>query len=167
MLVDHELTGVLVGMTLATRPHEVYRALVEATAFGTRTIIDAFDGAGLAVGEFIAAGGLLRNELLMQCYADVLGRTISVIDSDQGPALGSAMHAAVAAGAHPDIFAAAAAMGRNRPGVYRPDPARGRAYDELYDVYVSLHDHFGRDRRDLMRALQSMRERVAAAERAR
>jgi L-ribulokinase len=160
VLVDHELTGVLVGMTLATRPHEIYRALVEATAFGTRTIIDAFDGAGLRVAEFIAAGGLLRNELLMQCYADVLGRTISVIDSDQGPALGSAMHAAVAAGAHADIDAAADAMGRVRRDAYSPDRTRATAYDELYAVYARVHDHFGREERDLMRRLATIRERA-------
>jgi len=162
VLVDHELTGVLVGMTLATRPHEIYRALIEATAFGARTIVDAFNGAGVAVHEFIAAGGLLRNAPLMQCYADVLGIPIAAVDAEQGPALGSAIHAAVAAGVHADIFAAARAMGRCHAGAYLPDPRRAAAYDELYDVYRQLHDHFGRDRRELMRALQSMRERAAA-----
>jgi L-ribulokinase len=162
VLVDHELTGVLVGMTLATRPHEIYRALVEATAFGARTIVEAFAGAGVEVREFIAAGGLLRNAPLMQCYADVLSIPIAAVDSEQGPALGSAIHAAVAAGVHADIFAAAAAMGRSRAGADLPDPARAAAYDELYGVYRRLHDHFGRERRDLMRTLQSMRERAAA-----
>jgi len=161
VLVDHELSGVLVGMTLATRPHEIYRALIEATAFGTRKIIDAFDESGVAVREFVAAGGLLRNAALMQCYADVIGRPISVIGSDQGPALGSALHAAVAAEVHADIYAAAAAMGRLRSNVYRPDAARASAYDELYPLYGSLHDHFGRDQRQLMRSLQAIRERAA------
>ena len=146
VLVDHELSGVLVGMTLATRAHEIYRALVEATAFGTRKIIDTFNDAGVGVREFVAAGGLLRNEPLMQCYADVIGLPISVIGSDQGPALGSAMHAAVAAGVHPDIYAAARAMGRCRRDVYRPDAERAAAYDELYALYGRLHDHFGRGR---------------------
>ena len=166
VLVDHELSGVLVGMTLATRPHEIYRALVEATAFGTRTIIDAFNGAGVAVREFIAAGGLVRNGPLMQCYADVLNLPIAVIDSEQGPALGAAMHAAVAAGVHSDIYAAAAAMGRVRRGVYVPDARRARAYDELYALYVRLHDHFGRDERGLMRSLQAIRERATREPRA-
>ena len=161
VLVDHELTGVLVGMTLATRPPEIYRALVEATAFGTRKIIETFDGAGVGVREFVAAGGLLRNESLMQCYADVIGMPISVIDSDQGPALGSAMHAAVAAGAHADIYAAASAMGRCRRDVYIPDTERARAYDELYALYGRVHDFFGRDERALMRSLQAIRERAA------
>ena len=162
ILVDHELSGVLVGMTLATRAHEVYRALIEATAFGTRKIIDAFDGAGVRVGEFIAAGGLLANRPLMQCYADVIAKPISVIDSDQGPALGAAIHAAVAAGVHTDIYAAAAAMGRIRRNVYLPDAQRARAYDELYALYVRVHDHFGLSDRRLMRELQSMRERAVS-----
>jgi L-ribulokinase len=166
VLVDHELSGVLVGMTLATRAHEIYRALIEATAFGARKIVEAFDDAGVAVREFIAAGGLLRNAPLMQCYADVLGMPIGVIESEQGPALGSAMHAAVAAGAHADIYAAAREMGRARADAYVPDPRRQRAYDELYAIYGSLHDHFGRERRELMRALQSIRERAVEEERA-
>jgi L-ribulokinase len=167
VLVDHELSGLLVGMTLATRAHEIYRALVEATAFGTRRIIDAFNEAGVPVAELVAAGGLLRNEPLMRCYADVLGMPIGVIDSDQGPALGSAMHAAVAAGVHADIYAAAGAMGSARRGVYRPDGARASAYDELYALYRRLHDHFGIDDRGLMRELQAIRERAAREERPR
>jgi L-ribulokinase len=161
VLVDHELTGALVGMTLATRAHEIYWALVEATAFGTRKIIDTFAAAGVPVSEFVAAGGLLRNEPLMRCYADVIGMPISVIESDQGPALGSAMHAAVAAGVHADIFAAAAAMGRCRRDLYLPDPKRSSAYDELYALYLRLHDHFGVADRGLMRELAAMRERGA------
>jgi len=161
VLVDHELTGALVGMTLATRAHEIYWALIEATAFGTRKIIDTFAAAGVPVREFIAAGGLLRNEPLMRCYADVIGMPISVIASEQGPALGSAMHAAVAAGVHEDIFAAARAMGRVRRDVYAPDAARASAYDGLYARYVQLHDFFGVRERELMRALQGMRERGA------
>ncbi len=163
VLVDHELSGVLVGMTLSTRPHEIYRALVEATAFGTRKIIDAFDSSGVPVREFVAAGGLLKNAPLMQCYSDVIGQPIGVIDSEQGPALGSALHAAVAAGVHADIYAAAREMGRLRRDVYTPDAERHRAYDELYAIYGSVHDHFGRERRDLMRELQSIRERAVAA----
>jgi L-ribulokinase len=165
VLVDHELSGLIVGMTLSTRPHEIYRALVEATAFGTRKIIDAFDQSGVPVSEFIAAGGLLKNAPLMQCYCDVIGQPISVIDSEQGPALGSALHAAVAAGVHTDIYAAAHAMGRLLPNVYEPDPARHSTYDELYAIYGSVHDYFGRDERRLMRGLAAIRER-AVAERA-
>ena len=111
ILVDHDLSGLLVGLTLQTRPEDVYRALVEATAFGTRVIVDTFDSAGVPVRDFIVAGGLLKNSFVMQVYADVLRRPLHVIGSEQGPALGSALHAAVAAGAHADIVAASAGDG--------------------------------------------------------
>jgi L-ribulokinase len=143
-LVDHELSGVIVGLTLATRPEQVYRALLEATAFGTRAIVDAFVEAGVPVEELVVAGGLTRNTFLMQLYADVLGRPLSITESAQGPALGSAIHAAVAAGIYPDIPTASAAMGKRRRDVYRPDPAAHRAYDALYAEYVLLYDYFGR-----------------------
>ena len=161
MLVDHELSGVLVGMTLATRPHEIYRALSRRPRSATRTIIDAFDAAGVPVREFIAAGGLLRNEPLMQCYADVLGLPISVIDSEQGPALGSAMHAAVAAGVHADIYAAARAMGRCAPASTGRTRQRASAYDGLYALYRRLHDHFGRGGNDVMHRLHAMRNEAS------
>lgn len=157
VLVDHELSGVVVGLTLATRPEEVYRALLEATAFGTRRIVDAFEDAGVPVKEFTVAGGLLKNRFLMQLYADVLTRPINTIGSEQGPALGSAMHAAVAAGAHPDIRAAAAAMGRVERDVYVPDPGRSAAYERLYAEYCALHDYFGRGGNDVMHRLRALR----------
>ncbi|MDM7991174.1 ribulokinase [Arthrobacter sp. zg-Y877] len=157
VLVDHELSGLLVGLTLATRPHEVYRALFEATAFGTRTIIETFAASGVPVTEFIAAGGLVKNRFLMQVYADVLDMPISVIGSDQGPALGSAIHAAVAAGAYPNVRAAAAAMGRVEHNAYLPDPARAQTYSRLYAEYVTLHDYFGRGGNDVMHRLKALR----------
>ena len=143
VLVDHELSGVLIGATLATRPEDIYRALVEATAFGTKVIIDAFEAAGVPVDELVVAGGLLKNPFVMQVYADVTGRPLSVIGSEQGPALGSAIHAAVAAGAYPDVPTAAAVMGRCERSVYRPDAERNKAYDALYAEYRTLHDYFG------------------------
>ena len=127
VLVDHELSGLVVGQTLATRPEDVYRALLEATAFGTRVIVEAFRDSGVPVEEFIVAGGLAKNALLMQIYADVTRLPLSIIDSEQGPALGSAIHAAVAAGAYPDVPTAAKAMGKVRAGVYLPDEARAAA----------------------------------------
>jgi L-ribulokinase len=157
VLVDHELSGLVVGLSLATRPEHVYRALLEATAFGTRKIVETFEAAGVPVRELTAAGGLIRNHVLMQIYADVTRRRIHLIDSEQGPALGSAMHAAVAAGLHPDIRAAAAAMGKVRRDVFVPDPARAAAYDELYAHYSRLHDRFGRDGDGTMHALRRMR----------
>jgi L-ribulokinase len=164
ILVDHELSGLIVGLTLATRPEDIYRALLEATAFGTRKIIEAFEGAGVPVRSLTAAGGLIKNAVLMQIYADVTRRHIHLIESEQGPALGSAMHAAVAAGAHPDIRAAAAAMGSLGQVVYRPIPANVAAYDELYAEYRTLHDYFGRGANDVMHRLKA-RRRVAAGQR--
>ncbi len=144
VLVDHELSGLLVGATLATRPEEVYRALLEATAYGTRKIVETFNANGIPVTEFVAAGGLLKNRFLMQIYSDVLRMPVSTIASDQGPALGSAIHAAVAAGAYPDVLAAGRAMGKVNKNVYLPDPVAADAYDKLYAEYSALHDYFGR-----------------------
>ncbi|MCR6483929.1 ribulokinase [Amycolatopsis sp. OK19-0408] len=163
VLVDHELSGVIVGQTLATRAEDVYRALLEATAFGTRKIIETFDAAGVPVTELIIAGGLVKNALLMQIYADVTNLPLSVIGSDQGPALGSAIHAAVAAGAYPDIRAAAAAMGSVQRAVYQPVPAHVVAYDELYAEYTTLHDYFGRGGNDVMHRLAARRRAVSKA----
>ncbi|MDX3194802.1 ribulokinase [Streptomyces sp. MN03-5084-2B] len=161
VLVDHELSGVLVGQTLATRAQDVYRALLEATAFGTRKIIETFNAAGVPVTELIIAGGLAKNALLMQIYADVTNLPLSVIGSAQGPALGSAIHAAVAAGAHADIRAAAAAMGSVERAVYQPVPAHVVAYDELYAEYTELHDYFGRGGNDVMHRLAARKRAVA------
>jgi L-ribulokinase len=160
VLVDHHLSGAIVGLTLASRPPEIYRALLEATAFGTRVIIDAFEAAGVPVTELVIAGGLLRNELLLQIYADVMRRPLSLIGSDQGPALGSALHAAVAAGAYPDARAAAAIMGRKSPAAVLPDPASADVYDQLYADYVRLHDYFGRRANQVMYRLRALRDRV-------
>ncbi len=160
VLVDHHLSGAIVGLTLATRPAEIYRALLESTAFGTRVIVESFGSAGVPMTDFIVAGGLLKNELLMQIYADVLRRPLSVIGSGQGPALGSAIHAAVAAGAYPDVPAAAQAMGKLRREVYHPDQANAAVYDELYAEYVTLHDYFGRGGSNSMHRLRALRDRV-------
>ncbi|RRQ76721.1 ribulokinase [Streptomyces griseofuscus] len=163
VLVDHHLSGLVLGLTLDTRPEDVYRALIEATAFGTRTIVEAFETAGVPVTDFTAAGGLLRNRFLMQVYSDVLNRPVHVLASTQGPALGAAIHAAVAAGAHPDIRTASAAMGRRQENAYTPDPARSAAYDRLYAEYRALHDHFGRGGSDVMHRLRALRSAALAA----
>ncbi|MBA3905914.1 MAG: ribulokinase [Pseudonocardiales bacterium] len=165
VLVDHELSGVIVGQTLSTRAEDTYRALLEATAFGTRRIIEAFTEAGVPVDELVIAGGLLKNTLLMQIYADVTNLPLSTIGSEQGPALGSAIHAAVAAGSYGDIRAAAAAMGSVNRAVYKPVPANVAAYDELYAEYLALHDYFGRGANDVMHRLKARRRAVAGAPR--
>ena len=160
VLVDHHLSGVVAGLTMATRAPDIYRALIESTAFGTRVIIDAFEVAGVGVSELVIAGGLTRNELIMQIYADVTRRPLGLVSSGQGPALGSAIHAAVAAGAYPDVPAAAAAMGRHRAAVYTPDPASADVYDELYAEYVLLHDYFGRGANEVLHRLRAVRDRA-------
>jgi L-ribulokinase len=161
VLVNHELSGLVVGLTVTTRPEDVYRALVESTAFGARTIIEAFVGAGVPVDEFVVAGGLAKNRLLMQIYADVLRLPLSLIGSEQGPALGSAIHAAVAAGAYPDVPTASAVMGKLEQAVYTPIAANADRYDELFEEYTTLHDYFGRGSNDVMRRLKRIRREVA------
>ncbi|MER5639126.1 ribulokinase [Kitasatospora sp. NPDC002227] len=156
-LVDHHLSGVIVGLTLATRPEEIYRALLEATAFGTRVIVEALEQGGVPVHEFVVTGGLKKNALLMQIYADVLRRPVSLAVSEQGPALGSAIHAAVAAGAHPDIRAAAAAMGRVQRHAFLPEEGRAEAYDALFAEYRLLYDHFGTGPDKLLHRLRRLR----------
>lgn len=157
VLVDHDLSGLILGMTLATRPEEVFRALVEATAFGTRKIVETFNSRGVPVTEFVAAGGLLQNAFLMQTYADVLRMPIATCASEQASALGSAIHAAVAAGAYRDVPAAGEAMGGRGARTYVPDPAAADAYDRLYAEYSRLHDYFGRGGNDVMHRLRALR----------
>ena len=137
-LVDTDLTGLIVGLNVATTPAEIYRALIEATAFGARTIIDAFEQAGVPIHTLVAAGGLPeKNALLTQIYADVIGKPLYLSGSSQAPALGSAIHAAVAAGLYPDIPSAARVMGKRRPQPVLPNPAYRATYDALYS---GLHD---------------------------
>jgi len=165
VLVDVDLTGLLVGATLATKPEEIYRALIEATAYGTRMIIETFEANGVPVHEIVATGGLPdRNKLLMQIYADVSGRPIKVGASGQGPALGSAMHGAVAAGSaaggYDSIVEAAQHMARLRDEEYIPNPAAKAVYDQLYSEYVTLHDYFGRGANDAMKRLKALKAEV-------
>ncbi|MYS36628.1 L-ribulokinase [Streptomyces sp. KhCrAH-43] len=162
-LVDHHLSGVIAGLTLDTRPEDVYLALLESTAYGTRVIVEAFEAGGIPVEEFIVTGGLRKNALLMQIYADVLRRPVSLGTSEQGPALGSAIHAAVAAGAHPDVRTAAARMGSVQRHAYTPDPGRADAYDALFAEYRALHDHFGTGTDLLLHRLRRIRNAARTA----
>jgi L-ribulokinase len=166
VLVDADLRGLLVGMTLATRAPEIYRALIEATAFGTRLIVEAYEGGGVAVDEIVACGGLPdRNKLLMQIFADVVGRSITVAASKQAPALGSAMFGAVAAGTaaggYASIVDAATNMAHLSDEVYVPDPDRHATYGRIYGEYLRLHDLFGRGGDDVMRHLKSIQAETA------
>jgi L-ribulokinase len=163
VLVDVDLSGLLLGMTLQTRPEEIYRALIEATAFGTHTIIRNFAENGVPVDELYACGGLAeRNALLMQIYADVTGIEIKLAASSQTPALGSAMFGALAAGSakggYDDIIAAARQMARLKTQVFRPDPAAHTVYQQLYAEYIRLHDYFGRGQNNVMKTLKGIRD---------
>jgi L-ribulokinase len=165
ILVDADLTGVLLGATLATKPEEIYRALLEATAFGTRIIIEAFEKSGVSINELVACGGLPeRNKLLMQIFADITGREIRVSASAQTSALGAAMYGTVAAGAecggYDTIFAAAVKMAHLSEVVYRPNEANSSVYDQLYAEYVTLYDYFGRGTNDIMKRLLALKAKV-------
>jgi len=167
VLVDVDLTGLLVGATLATRPEDIYRALIEATAYGTRVIIETFEENGVAVNEIVACGGLPeRNKLLMQIYADVTGREIKISASQQTPALGSAMFGAVAAGkeagGYDSIFEAAKHMARLKDEMYTPIPEHQAVYGRLYAEYIHLHDYFGRSENDVMKRLKQLKAEALA-----
>lgn len=162
VLVDTSLSGIFVGQTLATRAEQGYRALLEATAFGARTIVETFNASGVPVTEFVVAGGLLKNPQLMQLYADVLNLPISTIASEQGPALGSAIHAAVAAGLYPSVGQAGEVMGRVTRAAYLPRPDAVAKYDRLFAEYQVLHDYFGRGTNDVMKRLKAIRREAHA-----
>jgi L-ribulokinase len=162
VLVDVDLTGMLLGATLATRAPEIYRALIEATAFGTRVIVEAFEKNGVPVNEFVTCGGLPeKNNLLMQIYADVTGRELKVTASTQTSALGSAMFGAVAAGraagGYDSIFEAAPRMARLKKESFKPIPANQKVYDRLYAEYVRLYDYFGRGENNVMKTLKKIK----------
>ena len=161
--VDGRLSGALVGCTLSTKPEEIYRALIEATAFGTRKILDLFTEAGADIREIIASGGIAeKNPLLMQIYADVLKREIRVSDTDQTAALGSAVYASVAAGEEKGGYAtieeAVAAMSHLKDLTYRPDAERAARYDKLYEVYCELVELFNPDKCTVMNKLHQLRQ---------
>ncbi len=162
VLVDVDLTGLLIGATLATKVEEIYRALIEATAYGTRVIVEAFEKNGVPVNELVACGGLPdRNRLLMQIYADVTGREMKITASSQTPALGSAMFGAVAAGKHAggydSIFDAAKKMAKLKDIIYKPIPENSAVYDKLFAEYLTLHDYFGRGENDVMKRLKKIK----------
>src|SRR5690606_36150881 len=157
-LVDADLTGLLIGATLGTRAPDIYRALIESTAFGTREIIESFERKGIPVHEIVAAGGLAeKNQMLVQIYADVTGKPMKLAGSAQAPALGSAMHAAVAAGVYPNIEAAAEKMGKLREGVVQPIAENQAVYNQLFAEYKTLYDYFGRGENDVMKRLKKIK----------
>jgi L-ribulokinase len=158
ILADANLSGMILGQTLLTKPEDQYRALLEATVFGARVIIENFEAHGVEITEIVAAGGLLKNAFLMQLYADICRRPLSTATSTQAPALGAAIYAAVAAGLYPDVFAASAAMGGKVENQYMPNEERALQYDPIYAEYVKLHDYFGRGGNDVMYKLRQIQK---------
>lgn len=162
-LVDADLTGLLIGATLLTKPEEMYRALIEATAYGTRMIVETFREAGVPVHEIYACGGIAeKNDLMMQIYADVLNMDIRISASSQTPALGAAMFGAVAAGkergGYNSITDAAKKMAKLREDVFRPKSQNVQLYDKLYREYATLYDYFGRGGNNVMKALKRIKQ---------
>jgi L-ribulokinase len=161
-LMDADLTGMLLGMTLSTKPEDIYRALLEATAFGTRTIVEAFRKGGVPVSELYACGGLpKRNKLLMQIYADVNNMQITLSDTELTPAIGSAMFAAVVAGTkaggYDSIQKAAEHMARVQEETIKPIPANVAIYEQIFADYTRLHDLFGKDEGSVMKHMRRIR----------
>ncbi len=165
ILMDANLSGMILGLTLDTRPYEIYRALIEGTAFGTRVIIENFRRNGLAIQEIFACGGLAeRNPLMMQIYADVLGEEIRLPRTSQASAMGAAIWGAVAAGSqgggYDSVQDAVAQMTGTRNQVYRPNRRHKAIYDELYKEYLALHDYFGRGANPVMHRLKTLRRQA-------
>lgn len=162
VLVDVDLTGMILGMTLLTKPEEIYRALIEATAYGKRMIIETFKENGVPISELYAAGGIAEKDaMMMQIYADVTNMEIRISASSQTPALGSAMFGAVAAGkekgGYDSIVDAAKVMGKVKDIVYKPIAENVAVYDKLYAEYKTLHDYFGRGENDVMKRLKKIK----------
>ncbi|OXU15228.1 ribulokinase [Sedimentisphaera salicampi] len=168
ILVDQRLTGLIMGQTLQTKPEEIYRALIEATAFGALRIINRIEEYGVKIENLICCGGIAeKNPVFMQIYADVLGRELKVSSSSQTCALGAAMGAAVAAGEYADFDKAANAMTGVRDKVYKPDAESGKIYQKLYGLYCQIHDQFGigqgGDLGNVMKDLLEIKEQAANA----
>jgi L-ribulokinase len=167
ILVDQRLTGLLVGQTLYTTQAEIYRALIEATAFGARAIIERIKEYGVPIDRVVCAGGIAeKNPLLMQIYADITGCTMLVAGSSQACALGSAVSAAVLAGAHADFPTAQRKMTSLKKVAYKPRKPAQKTYDQLYALYRQLHDSFGgkaksADLSGVMKELLAIKESAA------
>jgi len=170
-LADGDLSGMIAGFSLNTRPEEVYMALMEGCVFGAYEVIRSFEDAGVAVERLRACGGIAgRSPLMMQLLADVTGRDIEVAGSTQASALGAAIFAAVAAGPEAGGYAAVgeatARMAGSPSAIYRPDPSRGKEYREVHAIYRKFFDYFGRgDGAGAMRTLKALRGRARSAAR--
>ena len=161
ILADPDLQGVILGLTLQTRPEEIYRALIESTAYGCRVIVDNYRANGVAVEAFYASGGISqKNAMAMQIYADVLNMPVRVVDASQGPALGSAIFGAVAAGVYDTVEAAIRSMASPIKRVYEPILHHAEVYEALYREYKTLHDYFSGGENDVMKRLKKLKNSV-------
>ncbi len=159
ILADTDLTGMIVGMTLQTTPQDIYRALIESTAYGARVILDNYRESGVPIMAFYASGGISqKNAMAMQIYADVLKMPVHIVDASQGPALGSAIYAAVAAGIWPDAAEGARRMGAEVAKTYEPVKENMVVYEELYQEYKKLHDCFGHGINPVMKTLKALKK---------
>ncbi len=158
VLTDSDLSGVILGLTLSTKPEDLYRALVEAVAFGSRKILENYENAGVPVGEIFATGSMAKSPFVMQTFADVLNKEIRLIASQNGPALGSAIFAAVASEAL-SLEEAVEKLGKTKEESYKPNPENKLLYDKLYSEYTILHDYFGRGLNPVMKTLKSLRKK--------
>lgn len=165
ILNDAGLSGTLVGMSLTTKPEDIYRAYLEATAFGLRVIIENFINHGVEINEIVAAGGLLKNKFLMQMYADVTRIPLSISGSKLAGSLGAAILGAVASGAYKDVYEASAAMGSKIRHAYIPNKEASARYDRLYKEYVQLHDYFGRGANEVMHRLKAYQREIHESKR--
>lgn len=158
-LCNYNLSALVLGMTMQTRCEDIYRALIESTAFGCREIVENFRNNGVRVDRFTASGGIsLKNPFVMQIYSDILNMPVEVINAEVGPALGSAIFAAVAAGCYDTIQAAAEAMKSETVTIYMPRAENVRVYDALYREYMILYQYFGKTEQSMQR-LRSIRIR--------
>lgn len=154
VLSDGSLTGMILGMTLRTKPEEIYRSLIEATAYGTRMILETFESSGIQIDQIVASGGIAeKDSMMMQIYADVIHRPITVSDARYSASCGSAMYAAVAAGLYPDIAQAADRLSPKTGKTYVPIQNNVLIYDQIYAEYKILHDYFGKGENDVMKRM--------------
>lgn len=156
ILTDSDLSGMILGLTLSTKPEDIYRALVEAVAFGTRKIIENYENAGVPVESLCATGTMAKSSFVMQTFSDILGKEIRLVASQNGPALGSAIFAAAASGKL-SLADAIQKMGKTKDECYCPNFAHKALYDKLYSEYSVLHDYFGRGINPVLKKLKALR----------
>jgi L-ribulokinase len=158
VLMDTDLSGVLVGLTLNTKPEDIYRAMIESTAYGTKVIIDTYEKSGIKIEELYVCGGHIKNPLLLQVYSDITGRTIKIVASAQATALGAAILGVVTVGPKNEGFSsyanAISKMTKPAKAIYQPNQENQRIYEDLYKKYILLHDYFGREQPSIMGELK-------------